>query len=69
MRGQPIQSGPRCECCAESDDLLVCGDLDEPTLYFCPRHYIEHVRYAHDSKPLPGCSTIEAALNLFSSAD
>ena len=48
----------RCEVCRETEKLTVCGYLDEPTVYFCWEHYVEHVREAHNGEPLPGCKAI-----------
>jgi hypothetical protein len=40
---------------------IPCESGEQPTVYFCPEHYIEHVEGAHDGVPLAGCMSLNAA--------
>lgn len=40
---------------------IPCDSEDQPTLFFCPKHYIEHVEGAHSGIPLPGRMSLNAA--------
>lgn len=40
---------------------IPCASVDQPTVWFCPEHYVEHVEGAHDGIPLPGCISLTAA--------
>jgi hypothetical protein len=38
---------PRCEVCETYHDLMCCAVDDQPALWFCRKHLIEHQREAH----------------------
>lgn len=54
----------RCEVCERPVPIIACASLDQPTLYFCPEHYVEHVVGAHAGTPLPGCASLDEARTL-----
>lgn len=55
----------KCEVCGcvlfEGTAGIPCSDSEQPALFFCPTHYIEHVETEHGGVPLAGCVSLVAA--------